>query len=145
MTARRDTDLKALTEATAEQGCVTTAGGVVVAKAERWFEDGVHVIRSTEFDLIAEDEDAEKVIEVFVDNAVDLAIALNELQADGKITEDESRVLNLLSQRFFEAARASERARHRHRIQIQLRNRGNRSGHWRRQAQRANSTTPSLA
>ena len=135
-----------LTENTAQDGCVMLAGGIALSRASRWFEDGLHVIRSLEFDLMAEDPDPAHVVDVFVENAQDLAMALVELQTRGEATEHETETLAVLSQRFFEAAQSMERARERRRIQIRLRQRGHHhSGQWRQQTRPTTSTKLSHA
>jgi hypothetical protein len=79
-------------------------GEVELPRAERWYEDGAHVIRSTEFDCIAEHPDADEVLTVFVDNSFDLMLALSELDQAGEATESESETLVLIASRFARAA-----------------------------------------
>jgi hypothetical protein len=134
-----------LTEQTAELGCILTPQGVTLALAERWYEDGLHVIRSTEFDLIAEHEDPATVVDIFVDNLVDYALGLSELQVSGDITEHEQQTLALIAPRFYEAARQTDLENRRRRVRVHLRQRDQRTGHWRQQTQRANFTTLSPA
>ena len=135
-----------LTEETAQDGCVMLVGGIALSTASRWYEDGLHVIRSLEFDLMAEDPDPAHVVDVFVENAQDLAMTLVDLQTRGEATEHETETLAVLSQRFFEAAQSMERARARRRIQIRLRQRGHHhSGQWRQQIRPTTSTKLSHA
>lgn len=133
----------ALTEQTAEAGCILSPQGVLLAVAERWFEDGLHVIRSTELDLIAEDPNPKAVVDVFVDNLLDYLGGLAEL--GDEVTEHEKQIGAIFAPRLFEAARQSEIANRRPRVQVRLRQREQRTGHWRRQTRRASSKTPSLA
>ena len=140
-----DVDYTGLTENTPQTGCVTLAGGVALSAADRWFEDGQHVIRSLEFDLVAEDPDPSRVVDVFVESAQDLGVALLELGARGEATEHETETLALLSQRLFTAAQFLEREQDRRRIQIRLRLRGHHSGQWRQQTRPATSTKLSYA
>ena len=133
-----------VTEANAEHGFVCVRGGALFP-AERWFEDGLHVIRSSEFDLLAEDEDPDRAVDVFVESAWELGATLGDLQKRGEATPHEIETLALLSQRFFEAAQAADREQRRRRIQINLRQRGHHAGQWRRQAQRPISTMRSSA
>lgn len=75
-------------------------GNVELSRAERWTEDGLHVIRSTEFDCIAEHPDADQVVTVFVDNLSDLGVCISELEQTGEATEGERWTLMLLLGRF---------------------------------------------
>jgi len=139
------TPLEGLTESTPEPGYISSDHGVVLAHAERWFEDGLHVIRSVEFDLLAEDEDEDRVVDVFVDNFWDMGAALADLVRRGEATSHEQDLWLLFSQRMFEEAESSRRQASRRRIQIRLRQRDHHEGLWRRQTQATPSTPHSYA
>lgn len=87
------------TETQAERGAVLL-GNVELSRAERWTEDGLHVIRSTEFDCIAEDPDPDGAVAKFVDNLSDLGVCISELEQTGEATEGERWTLMLLLGRF---------------------------------------------
>lgn len=97
---------------------------VLVSEAERWVEDGVHVIRSTEFDVVAGDLDFDRAVDQFVDKAEDLWTYLSEL--DG-LTENENETYLRLAPRFHQIYKELERReneRRRRLIILNLRRRG---------------------
>jgi len=96
----------ATSEANAEAGCVVVED-VPISQAEAWLEDGVYVVRSTEFDLLAEDEDFYEALGLFSDRAADYATALSELISSHEATEDEERLAGLLSRRLIDRGTAS--------------------------------------
>lgn len=53
--------------------------GTRISGVEHWFEDGDHVLRSTEFDLIAGAPSLEEAAERFVESLEDLAEAVGDL------------------------------------------------------------------
>lgn len=130
----------ATSEQSAEQGWVFVSGpdgDCKLSEARAWLEDGVYVLRSTEFDVIAEDEDFDRTIDVFVTWLLDHAALLAELVDTGKATEDEAATFAVLSARLFPLLRASEAERRRH----IRRRRAPSSGHWRHHETPASSSS----
>ncbi len=113
-------------------------GSVELSRAERWVEDGQHVIRSAEFDCIAEGADVDQVVVAFVDNAFDLMCMLIEAQGAGEATDGERETLELLQSRFARAAWGErQKAARRRKVISQMRRRG--EPHWGRRSPAANS------
>lgn len=80
-----------------EEG-VLTFYGVEVFPALYWVEDGDHVFRSTEFDLLAADRDQYVAIQKFIEMAEDLAGYYSDLTKAGRATEAEADIaLEILS------------------------------------------------
>lgn len=91
------------TETSPEIGQVSS-GGVVLSRGERWVEDdGTHVIRSTEFQVVGEGGTLEQAVEIFVDNTFELALYLAELVDDGRATENEREMMSALASRVLKA------------------------------------------
>jgi hypothetical protein len=84
---------------------------VVISEVEHWVEDGLHVFRSTEFDLIAEHEAEFGAVVVFLESAEDLLLHLSDLILEKKATDHEVETAALLLRRFMRMAQASERER----------------------------------
>jgi hypothetical protein len=103
-----------LTEASPEYGCVV-AFDTIVSFAEHWEEDGVHVLRSLDFDVIAGDPDFDRAVDQFVEKAEDLWSYLSGLET---ITENENETFLTLAPRFLEIYKELERreARRRERV-----------------------------
>lgn len=87
---------EALTEATPERGQVT-AFGLLLSEAEHWIEDGIHVVRSSEFDLIAGDQDFMVAVNSLGEKTEDLFWYLGEQES---LTENENETFLLLAPRF---------------------------------------------
>src|SRR5689334_2277890 len=68
---------------------VHTRHGISLCEIECWVDDGVHVIRAVDFDMIAMDEDLDKALEIFVKDTFSLVNSLGELLRAGKATEGE--------------------------------------------------------
>lgn len=123
----------ATSERTADEGCVTVAGphrDFHLANALAWLEGNVYVLKSTEFDVLSEDEDFDAALDVFVARLIEYGSMLHELVDAGTATEDEAREFATLSARLFpvlQAMREEERTKRRPRG----RQRGAGSGHWR--------------
>lgn len=84
-------------------------GDVVFSKAEHFVdEDGVHVIRSLEFDVSAHADEVDAAGRMFVDNADDYCSYLAELAQSGRATAPELEALGLLVKRL-RALRERER------------------------------------
>jgi len=77
--------------------------GVELSEAERWVEGDEHVIRSTEFDLIASGATLEGAVSVFVDNAEDYLRLLTDVISEERATEHEVEAASRLMGRFLEA------------------------------------------
>jgi hypothetical protein len=107
-----------------------------LSQARAWHEDGVYTLRSTEFDVIAEDEDFGVAIDVFVAWLIDYAALLAERVDSGKATEDEAHTFAVLSARLFPLLREAEREQRRH----IRRRRAPSTGHWRHQETQANGS-----
>jgi hypothetical protein len=93
------------TEEAPEYGCVV-AFDTIVSFAEHWEEDGVHVIRSLDFDVVAGDEDFHKAIDQFVEKAEDLWSYLSGLET---ISENENETFLTLAPRFLKIYKELER------------------------------------
>jgi hypothetical protein len=75
-------------------------GDAVLSKAEHFIDDdGVHVVRSLEFDVSAHADDFGSAISMFVDNSDDYCSYLAELAESKKATEHELETLGLLVNR----------------------------------------------
>jgi hypothetical protein len=94
-----------LTEAVPEYGCVVTLGHIV-SFAEHWEEDGVHVLRSLDFDVTAGDANFQKAVDQFVEKAEDLWSYLSGLET---ISENENEMFLKLAPRFLEIYKELER------------------------------------
>ncbi len=129
----------AASEQTAELGWVSVSGpdgDRQLSQARAWHEDGVYTLRSTEFDVIAEDEDFDRAIDVFVAWLIDYAALLAERVDSSKATEDEARTFAVLSARLFPLLREAEQEQRRH----IRRRRAPGTGHWRHQETQASGS-----
>jgi hypothetical protein len=88
-----------------EYGCVV-AFDTIVSFAEHWEEDGVHVLRSLDFDVISGDTDLDKAIDQFVEKAEDLWSYLSGLET---ISENENETFLKLAPRFLNIYKELER------------------------------------
>lgn len=106
-----------------ERGTIASAG-VPLFPVEHWVEDGEHVFRSSEFDLIIGDADFDAAIEKFIEGADDLWGFLEEQQ---NLTEGEIELVSLIASRFrplLQELERRERARRRPVLAIPLPRRG---------------------
>jgi len=129
----------AASEQVAELGWIFVSGpggDQQLSQARAWREDGVYTLRSSEFDVIAEDEDFDVAIDVFVAWLIDYAALLAERVDSRKATEDEARIFAVLSARLFPLLREAEQERRRH----VRRRRAPGTGHWRHQETRASGS-----
>lgn len=78
----------------------------IVSFAEHWEEDGVHVLRSLDFDVTAGDADFNKAIDQFVEKAEDLWSYLSGLET---ISENENEMFLKMAPRFLEIYKELER------------------------------------
>lgn len=79
---------------------------IVVSEGEHWVEDGEHVLRSTEFDVIAGDPDFERALAKFIDKHEDLWIYLSQVE---ELTDNENETFLALAPRFVAIHREFER------------------------------------
>jgi hypothetical protein len=131
----------ATSENEAESGCVAARVGALeqrLSDAVAWREDGLYVIRSTEFDLMAEDEDFAGALDIFTRRVFDYAAMLADLVSSGEATDGELAVFSTVSARVVPLAQALEQETRRLRLP---RLRTQRSGHWRRRATPANGSS----
>lgn len=105
---------ESLTEAKPEYGCVEVFDKLV-SFAEHWEENGIHVIRSLDFDVTAGDADFHRAIDQFVEKAEDLWSYLSGLES---ISDNENEMFLKLAPRFLEIYKELERreARRRERV-----------------------------
>jgi hypothetical protein len=110
-TAATTPDLTAPTEEAPELGHVVAAG-VNISEGLHWLEDGVHVIRSSEFDLMGQGDDLDEAVDSFVGQALDLLWYFNEEIERGEATDHEIRLAGVLGGRLAQAYRhvSEERA-----------------------------------
>lgn len=134
------------TEAAPEYGRIAVFD-ITVSFAERWEEDGVHVLRSMDFDVIAADKDLQRAVDQFVEKAEDLWSYLSGLDT---ISENENEMFLKMAPRFLDIYRELERrekARRERVISInfgRLRQRGQHSLRNWRPSQPASASQPSL-
>jgi hypothetical protein len=94
-----------LTEASPEYGRISVFD-ITVSFAEHWVEDGIHVLRSTDFDLIAGDADFQKAVDQFVEKAEDLWSYLSNLET---ISDNENEMFLEMAPRFLKIYKELER------------------------------------
>ncbi len=135
----------ATSEQTAEEGCVSVSGphrDFYLSDALAWLEGDVYVLKSMEFDVLAEDENFDAALDTFISRLFDYTSMLQELVDAKTATEDEADEFAALSMRFFPLAQAihdeesAKRAR-----RPRGRRRGSGSGHWRHRETPASGST----
>ena len=115
--------------------------GVAIASVYHWIDEGLHVFRSAEFDLIAAAEDEQEAVNQFVDSLEDRLELIANLDED-EVTEDEAQLFRQVTERFFEAWRILEERERRRVISIRVGSRRKRSrGNWRRRSGRESETS----
>jgi hypothetical protein len=92
------------TEEAPDPGRVVAAG-VTLSEGMHWLEDGAHVIRSSEFELIGEGDDLDEAVRSFIGHALDLLAYLTEEIERGEATDHEVRVAGVLGARLAQAYR----------------------------------------
>lgn len=143
VTALADTSHTAATENAPCLGAVYVASDIMLSEAERWYADGLHVVRSTEFDCIAEHDDPEEVIGVFTDTALDIIVHLSELADQGEATEHERDTLARVVPRVARWAQKLESEERRRRTVLsRLRRRGE-TRQWGHRSTPSSSSLPS--
>jgi hypothetical protein len=103
-TAATAREVDAPTEEAPDLGCVVAAG-VTLSEGMHWLEDGAHVIRSSEFELIGEGDDLDEAVRSFIGHALDLLAYLTEEIERGEATDHEIRVAGVLGSRLAQAYR----------------------------------------
>jgi hypothetical protein len=78
----------------------------IVSFAERWEEDGFHVIRSLDFDVTAGAPDFQSAVDQFVEKAEDLWSYLSNLET---ISDNENEMFLKMAPRFFRIYKELER------------------------------------
>lgn len=129
----------ATTEETADYGCVLGMIGdyrQLLSHADAWHEEGVYIVRSTEFDVMAEHEDFDQALDKFVTWLFDYADRLAELVSAEKATDDEHTTFTTLSARLLPLAHEAER----HREDQRHTQRRRRANIWRHQETPASSS-----
>lgn len=129
----------ATTQDTADAGIVVVSGphrDYVLSDALGWREGDLFILRSSEFDILAEDEDFESALAVFIARLVDYAIMLYELVEARDATEEETETFRVLSGRLAPLAQEDVRRRQ------PKRRRGSGSGHWRHRGTPASDSVP---
>jgi len=125
--------------------------GIELCAIEHWVEDGLHVIRAADFDLIALDEDHDKAACKFVEEVFSLVGALHELVMHGEPTPSERELWVLLATPILEAGNrdqeAAEQKRARRLIDFPRfrRPRGDHSPAWRQSSGPGKLNQPSTA
>jgi hypothetical protein len=123
----------ATSQESADAGCIFVSGphrDYVLSDAVGWREGRTFVLRSSEFDVMAEDEDFEAALDLFVGRLADYSIMLYELVEAGDATEEEEAAFRTLSGRFLPLVQATKQSSERRR-RPRSRRRGSGSGHWR--------------
>jgi hypothetical protein len=126
--ATRDSATTMPTEESPEVGVIVYADEPIF-EAEHWIEDGEHVLRSTEFELVAGDSSLTAAVNRFVEDAEDLWGHLEETR---DLTANELELVSLLAKRFrkiLQVVEEIERRELERRIRISLRPRPLRSWH----------------
>lgn len=131
-----------MSETSADLGCVFVRGphrDYQLSDALAWREGDLYVLRSTEFDVMAEDEDFDAAVDTFIARLTDYAIMLYELVETGDATTDEHELFHTLAGRLLPIGRDMDASERRRRPRARRR-RGSRSGHWRHCGTRASGS-----
>lgn len=135
-----------LTEASPEHGRIV-AFDTIVSFAEHWEEDGIHILRSLDFDVTSGDADFQKAVDQFVEKAEDLWSYLSGLET---ISDNENEMFLKMAPRFLEIYKELERREAKRRESIvsinfgRLRQRGEHSLRNWRPSKPASVSQPSL-
>jgi hypothetical protein len=87
-----------------EIGCISL-GGVPLSQVAYWVEDGEHVFRSTEYDVLAAAPDFAGAVVKFIENSEDYAKFIADLFREDEASLEEAEVALTLIQRFAEVYR----------------------------------------
>jgi hypothetical protein len=134
----------ATTEDTADAGSVVISGphrDYILSDAVAWREGDVFVLRSSDFDIMAEDEEFETALAIFIGRLVDHAIMLYELVEEGDATDEEAETFRVLSGRLAPLAQTEQQQDTKGRRRLPRR-RGSGSGHWRHRGTQASGSVP---
>lgn len=123
---------------------------IKLCSVEHWVEDGMHVVRAEDFELIAMADSVEDAIALFVEDAYSLWNALGELVRRDEATERERELFHRLAGPIIDAFRREREAEARRRARFidfpRLRRRGDHSrGDWRTASSHATFNQPSIA
>jgi hypothetical protein len=132
----------ATSQDSADAGTIFVSGphrDYVLSDALGWREGDVFVLRSSEFDIMAEDEDFESAVTVLIARLADYTIMLYELVEAGDATDEEAEAFRVLSGRLAPLAQAAQQGTKRRRPQ---RRRGSGSGHWRHRGTPVSGSAP---
>jgi hypothetical protein len=111
-----------------------------LSDAAAWIDGGVFIIRSTEFDVMAEDEDFKGALDLFANRIFDYADMLGELVSGNRATPAERETFADLSSRVIPWLKAVDQARSRLHFRLpRLRN--TRTGHWQHRATQASGSS----
>lgn len=124
--------------------------GIQLCAVEHWLEDGLHVIRAADFDLMAVDEDHAQAVHKFVEEAYSLEAALRDLIERKEATLPEADLYIRLAGPILDAARReldAVKGRESRIIDFPRlrRRRGDHSGGWRQVSGHAKSNQLSTA
>jgi hypothetical protein len=103
-TAATTHDIGIPTEDAPEPGRVVAAGATV-SEGLHWLEDGSHVIRSSEFDLMGQGDDLDEAVDDFIGQALDLLWYLNGEIERNEASDYEVRLAGVLGGRLAQAYR----------------------------------------
>jgi len=121
-------------------------GGVEISQVAYWVEDGEHVFRSTEYDVIGADLDFNRAVVKFIENSEDYARFIADRFKENDASIDEAEVALTLIQRFaevYQRQRDSAQEDARRLIRIPRRRRGARVQGGFRRSRHAKSSQPS--
>lgn len=115
----------------------------------RWEEDGLHVVRAADFDLLVVADDPTEATQKFVGEVHSLFVALGELMQRGEATDDEQDLYVRLGTPLIEAFQRDEERRQTRLVAIafpRFRRRGSyMRGDWRSGSSPARPKRPSIA
>lgn len=119
---------------------------VVLCDTVYWVDEGIHVVRAEDFDLLAVGHDRLEAVQRLVEEAYSLFEALGELVDSDEITEAERALFVRIGEPFVEAHRLNEKRRRALLIDFpRLRRRGAHMRDWGSGSSLANSKRPSIA
>lgn len=139
-------DAQPFTEAAPEYGRIMVFDKIV-SFAEHWEEDGIHVLRSLDFDVTAGDADFQQAVDQFVEKAEDLWSYLSGLET---ISDNENEMFLRMAPRFLAIYKELERREKSRRERVisinfaRLRQRGQHSLRNWRPSKPASASQPSL-
>jgi hypothetical protein len=133
-----------VSEATAEAGSVLVSGphrDYVLSDAVAWREGDTYIIRSSEFDAMAESSSFPEALDILICRLLDYTSLLHEQVASGSATPGEVEDFSTLATRFFPLVEAMQRDSERRRRRLwPPRRRGSGSGHWQHRGTQAGAS-----